>query len=1023
MPDKSDSSEQQFINYFMQHLIPGDDKEELALNNILSLLNSNMIALLKKMQISYVSPDTQKITNQDFFWHLEKVMQNALDEKLKELKRGSNLPPIKLEVFIGGGVVRTLLGKIYEDLYNKLSVLQDYEKDVTVVLEKYILYTSQGLLAEEKITANGQDFYVLKDDNLQQLQLTVRQNALMHQIHNFIQQNDQRGNIGTDDSLVVDFIKKHMLSFYKKILQSSEFQLTMMHHNLEPILALFVLGVGSDLDIYYKLSAPTENQWVQYGCWLEQAIKRAGEDFINSAANKYQLQNCNASLLHSIMPVADINNMNKQIDRTVQQGGSLLDMLAFKLDSFALERSKLPSHTHKGANQKNTDFLAGTFFVEPEQHPGIIMDFLQGFYQYIADKVSEQVDVRTIRGLRPLLEIPFLRIKNPAPLIKNLQLLLFQNRSSISDKADCQVDKLQRNARLSGGNNKLYHAEPDSVMFLSKKLIKGWGMNINEFIENLPVGRQQTGKNIEILNNYLIKKSDFIVRHTNNGVLYHGTKKLENILPILRGGFIKSTGNEGTTAVFGSGLYTTPDYAVAKSYGGIIFSLSVINDPRLRIIDVSAIPPNVMEIFNREAISNGNIGVENLFKLQYGVDVIINEYVLIQNSNVMSPMQDMREFILNLIEATHDKNHLVGLIDFYQGCFSDNASIAKLLQAMLSKIADYDWREDNDLEVLKQTIVLSQEISDSSEFNVQLSTAILNKLDFSYKLRLKQWIDFYQDVFQDNSAVNKKLFSIVLSELREQHFDDIDDVHRLSKLIKIYPNIFLNKEYNAQFADGILGKISQQPILIIDDVDILAGLSLLYKSIFTDKEQQEKLAQAILQQISSNNVFDYATCILLENLIDLYKNICLESYNSYKLTTVIKQKIESLNPMVRHWIEKKLIDLIEQLDGAEKSSTTEESGGLTEGSFSSQGYLVDNLDSPTSNSPLVFNDVNPRMRSSPIDMYNSNHAASNNVVPMLDKYFNSSRDSYMNDEGYSSDNSCYSSKSAAFSPASSDYFE
>ena len=91
----SNAFAENFPNYF-QELVNGEDTSHAE-----ALIESAMHTMIRQVQIPYVGSD-QKLNSSHFFKQMESNFQ--------ELSQGSNL-------YISGGVVRSLLGSIYKEVY------------------------------------------------------------------------------------------------------------------------------------------------------------------------------------------------------------------------------------------------------------------------------------------------------------------------------------------------------------------------------------------------------------------------------------------------------------------------------------------------------------------------------------------------------------------------------------------------------------------------------------------------------------------------------------------------------------------------------------------------------------------------------------------------------------------------------------------------------------------------------------------------------------------------------------------
>jgi hypothetical protein len=371
-------------------------------------------------------------------------------------------------------------------------------------------------------------------------------------------------------------------------------------------------GVGADFDIL---------------------IADAGEDFqkcsdavlrtTNSTETHYGARNEQGGLKRTIYTVGDVKEYVEQTNRASRQGGSTLDLLSFD--------------------------TAKRRFIEPERFPDIVDDLVRGVYSYVGPETAANVEdaaKQTIRGLRPLLELPFLRLKDEKLLTKELaELSENAKKKGLSKKAWEQFDKMLRNARFSGANNRIYRGAPGTIdatlRSLQAKLAetKGQYQIIPEFVDRLALTdrRRKLASRLRGSGAFVSMK-DFISCCTADGKLLHGTSDLESGLAILRGGLFISKDNQGTAA-YGRGGYTSKDPRTAKEYAGtsgVIFELEVKRDPNLTILDWEKAKnlPEFMKI-NDAAIGAGKDPFEVLAR-EYGVDIILHKHVLIQNTEAVS---------------------------------------------------------------------------------------------------------------------------------------------------------------------------------------------------------------------------------------------------------------------------------------------------------------------------------------------------------------------------------------------------
>lgn len=375
--------------------------------------------------------------------------------------------------------------------------------------------------------------------------------------------------------------------------------------------ATHIRGVGSDWDLLLTASSPETFQKLQ-----SKAL-----EITNSAEAHYGFVDEKSARKRALFAVGDVKDRNEQLQRSTRQGGSLVDFL-----SFDLERKK---------------------FREPEAFPGIVDDLIRGEYRYVAPASPQAVEdaaKQTIRGIRPLLELPYLKLKDETQFREELETLL-HDPQGLTNKALDQFAKMVRNARYSGANNRFYRAAPGSVDELVKDLADKFNGQpgaplIPEFVDRFPLRDRKPKALPKAL---LMDPKVFFAKHTDAGVVYHGTKSMENGLSILRKGLFVSSDEQGVAA-FGRGAYSSPDIDFAKGYAGpdgLVFRLKVKNDPNVRIlnwpeVESSAPMQKIIEEANRTRRD-----VFEVLARDYGVDIIVNHHVLLQNLDALEFPKNM----------------------------------------------------------------------------------------------------------------------------------------------------------------------------------------------------------------------------------------------------------------------------------------------------------------------------------------------------------------------------------------------
>jgi ankyrin repeat protein len=505
------------------------------------------------------------VTNKHFFRHLA--------EYASKLAAESN-SGIELDLYIGGGVVRSLLGYTYKHLHQQMNIEKDDEAS-----------------------------------------------------HQAIQDQDK------------PFPNK-LARYLTTILKSPEYHLIapLVREN-KPLLSPFVLGVGSDLDIYLEIisqnGAPLTHEQKEVG----EKIRRALVNFINAVKDSAGLRDNKQAIKHSILPVADVKDYHTQMERTLGQGGSLLDTLAFRLTP---KRSKDES-----------------WFKMPEGFQSTLSDFLDGYYEYLAPPKGQASHKQSVRGLRALLEIPFLDIKNSAVLSVELLNILntVKQGQPINRQAIEQFQKMVRNANFEQAHNRA-HLAPEGTplnlgLQISDRVSPNDGSRLKRlmpsFLQKLKIDSPlvlKEGSLYSELSQHLMKKQDFIDNYTDKGLVYHGTSP-EVGMSVLRGGFVESTNKQGA-ATYGPGAYVAKSHAEAAAYSmGLVLRLK-ISDANLNIIKQTDIQAHWQELkqeaqkkgFINQKQSDESEGVYGLLRdrSQYAIDIIIatnNTYLVVQNLNAL----------------------------------------------------------------------------------------------------------------------------------------------------------------------------------------------------------------------------------------------------------------------------------------------------------------------------------------------------------------------------------------------------
>ncbi|MDP2193924.1 MAG: hypothetical protein Q8K36_05315, partial [Alphaproteobacteria bacterium] len=334
---------------------------------------------------------------------------------------------------------------------------------------------------------------------------------------------------------------------------------------------LNALGIGSDYDVLIDFPKDFSGN--------KSEVLKNIKDFINSASLHLGLKKNQSELKNNIIPFADVEEYQKQLDpsytgNAVRQGGSTLDWLAFPLD--ANESIRMP-----------------------EGHSNIFDDFLSGHLRYLPpDKnvTLRDPDKQTVRGLRPLLELPFLTI-HPDSMQLMLQEMntLVAKGSAISYGAQLQLEKMVRNARFEGAHgrfvNSISPCMPDGelrqlVHQLSQNNKNGNLPAIPQFVKNEKIATRKLDAKAREADEHLLPVEKFIGQYTHEGVLYHGTPDIKNVLSMIRNGLVISiSGNKQGLAAFGTGVYTAKSKDTSDGYAkdtGVVLAFKINDHHNLR---------------------------------------------------------------------------------------------------------------------------------------------------------------------------------------------------------------------------------------------------------------------------------------------------------------------------------------------------------------------------------------------------------------------------------------------------------
>jgi hypothetical protein len=446
------------------------------------------------------------------------------------------------------------------------------------------------------------------------------------------------------------------------------------------LIPLDALGIGSDYDILIEFPESFTGH--------KQAVLNDVKAFIDQTGKNFGIQDDRSGLTRMIIPVGDVREYKAHVeDDAAQEGGSLLDLLAYPVTGGEIREPKN--------------------YAGKDQYPSIMESFFMGQANYVSGiKPPHNPTKQTIRGLRPLLEIPFLKVDEASQSVMIEELNRIQR---LDDASQLQLDKMTRNARFQGAHNRFgIDCTQDGALSVAiKDLAKRLGKAnfIPEFADKGSIKPTVQDQELETL---LTPMDVFIVQYTAKdeagnptGVLYHGTPKIDNFLSMLRSGLIISRPAEEQkkgqgAALYGRGVYTTPDLSTAEGYAnkigknGIVIPLKVNTHKPFRILDVTK--QDVQKWLSDHPIYNNNW--EALYR-NYGIDIVIMNCggfacPLIQNQEVVSIPKDipfliqrMQQSVLNTIR---NNISLRGKSDKFLKLFDPNKGYVRLLNSLYPRI-------------------------------------------------------------------------------------------------------------------------------------------------------------------------------------------------------------------------------------------------------------------------------------------------------------------------------------------------
>lgn len=467
-----------------------------------------------------------------------------------------------------------------------------------------------------------------------------------------------------------------------------------------------VIGVMSDFDVLVHSEAPepqgratpTQLDKVRQSVFhkLNNSNKAAAGDpiIIGRGRDRYDPT-------AGIFPEPDVKLRDVQLNGAANQGGSTTDLLA--MDVMAEQ-----PHFH-----------------HPDRFPNIADQLVTGVVGYAPPEISSKSGVKpqreyhskqAARGIRVLTDLPFVRYDIPSELQLKEEILEHFVKGDFPYDRDVydQFYKLSRNARLAGGNNRLFRGEPGSLEEVIQMVARSSsGASLKRFVARVPLAEKKSIS--QDISSLLLPIEDFLSKYTDQGKLYYATSTVEDAFALLRGGL--EVPQEKSRR--GRGEFASSSREDAESFAGRrggVFELQVRSDPNLRVIDWSEVhlKPEFWKISKEEQYDSDRIFTR--LQRDYGVDIIIfHGAIHIQNQEAVSMPKSKADLIRALSQVQYKgrvpENTLRDLKRFqamYQMLLQTDPESAKLLktpEAWQSEVIQYwllwirDKKFDSDFEL------------------------------------------------------------------------------------------------------------------------------------------------------------------------------------------------------------------------------------------------------------------------------------------------------------------------------------
>ena len=277
-------------------------------------------------------------------------------------------------------------------------------------------------------------------------------------------------------------------------------------------------------------------------------------------------------------------------------------------------------------------------------------------------------------------------------LKKELSEILARLRSDyqLSEQAAAEFGQMVYNARFGGAGNRFYAFNQTHSQTGDEQEIGELVFELQQYVPETkvpPLPEFQINRNIKKRNpkedkcglqskSLLMEYTNFYTNHTDNGIIYHGTRNIFNIIGIMRNGFIVSNSNQGKAAE-GRGGYGDKNKSIARNFG-VPIELKVREEIKPRIIDWRTVSEDEnIQTLIKEARKIKMDSFEYLSRY-CDIDIIVNTHVLIENVGVIELPKDITAIIRSYISRMAKIHSLISF------SYEDATEAALLIQEYIS---------------------------------------------------------------------------------------------------------------------------------------------------------------------------------------------------------------------------------------------------------------------------------------------------------------------------------------------------